>query len=398
VGTYRLFNDSGATVSYPFPIDEVMVTIPPGPSGPADLTITTSVGAATISKGFTYLPVSDYSSADTFTYLLYDPQRHWVYLSAGDHIDVFSADTNQFLTPIVPPSISGARQIKGLALTPDNSKLLVANFADVSISIINPDNPTSSSVVKIPVSIVNAPGVADVAATSTGKAFVDGVSGTFSGCSNSQLFQVDLATLSVMLRTDVPTMQVAANALSRTTTGDHVLVAGVGGCGTYLWSSATDTFVAGGGYSGSSATSGDGYWFASNYIHLDSNMVQHIQTQFPEFYTSLLYSLDFAGEKFNASGSILYSPVLQGFGLVESNGIEITDTNLGIPLGQILLTEQISSVQIPMDFAEAGNRVFLITNKGLTIINLATPPLSIGYLSPATGPTSGNSLSHCRES
>jgi hypothetical protein len=116
VGTYRLFNDSGATVSYPFPIDEVMVTIPPGPSGPADLTITTSVGAATISKGFTYLPVSDYSSADTFTYLLYDPQRHWVYLSAGDHIDVFSADTNQFLTPIVPPSISGARQIKGLAL------------------------------------------------------------------------------------------------------------------------------------------------------------------------------------------------------------------------------------------------------------------------------------------
>jgi len=95
-------------------------------------------------------------------------------------------------------------------------------------------------------------------------------------------------------------------------------------------------------------------------------------------------------EKFNASGSILYSPVLQGFGLVESNGVEITDTNLGIPLGQILLSEQISSVQIPMDFDEAGNRVFLITNRGLTIINLATPPLSIGYLSPATGPASGN--------
>jgi hypothetical protein len=89
VGTYRLFNDSGATISYPFPIDEVMVTVPPGPPGPADLTITTAVGTATIPKGFTYLPVSDYSSADTFTYLLYDPHRHWVYLSAGDHIDVF---------------------------------------------------------------------------------------------------------------------------------------------------------------------------------------------------------------------------------------------------------------------------------------------------------------------
>jgi hypothetical protein len=285
-----------------------------------------------------------------------------------------------------------------LALTPDNSRLLVANFADVSVAIINPDNPTSSRVVKIPVTIVNAPGVADVVATSTGKGFVDGVSGTFSGCANSQLFEVDLATLTVTLRTDLPTMQVAANALSRTTTGDHVLVAGVGGCGTYLWNSATDTFVAGGGYSGSSAASGDGYWFASDYIHLDSNMVQRIQTQLPEFYTSLLYSLDFAGEKFNASGSILYSPVLQGFGNVESNGIEITDSNLGSPLGQILLSEQISSVQIPMDLDEANNRLFLITNKGLTIVNLGTPPLSIGYLSPATGSASGGTAVKIRGS
>jgi len=119
-------------------------------------------------------------------------------------------------------------------------------------------------------------------------------------------------------------------------------------------------------------------------------MVQRIQTQFPEFYAALLNSLDYAGEKFNASGSLLYSPVLQGFGNVESNGIQITDTNLGSSLGQILLTEQISNAQIPMDFDEGNNRLFLITNKGLTLINLATPPLSIGYLSPATGPASGS--------
>jgi hypothetical protein len=114
-----------------------------------------------------------------------------------------------------------------------------------------------------------------------------------------------------------------------------------------------------------------------------------MQTQFPEFYTALLYSLDYAGEKFNASGSLLYSPVLQGFGNVESNGIQITDTNLGSSLGQILLTEQISNAQIPMDFDEAGNRLFLITNKGLTVVQLSNTPLSIGYLSPSTGSTAG---------
>jgi hypothetical protein len=398
VATYRFFNFSTATAAYPFPIDEVMVTVPPGPPGPADITIKTSVGTATIPKGFTYLSVSDYSSADTFTYLLYDPKRHWVYLSAGDHIDVFSADTNQFLAPIVPPSLSGARQIRGLALTPDNAKLLVANFADVSLAIINPDNPASSSLVKVPVSIVNAPGVADVAATSTGKAFIDGVSGTFSGCANGQLFEVDLTTLAVKLRTDVSVMQVQGNAMSRSTTGDDVLVAGIT-CGTYLWSSSTGKFGPGVGlYSESSTASGDGYWFASDYIRLDPNMTQRIQTQLPEFYTSLLYSLDYAGEKLNASGSLLYSPVLKGTGIVESNGIQITDTNLGSSLGQILLSEQISSVQIPMDFDEPGNRLFLITNRGLTIVNLANPPLSIGYLSPAAGSASGGTTIKIRGS
>ena len=398
VATYRFFNFSTVTAAYPFPIDEVMVTVPAGPPGSADITIETSVGTATVPKGFTYLSISDYSSADTFTYLLYDPKRHWVYLSAGDHIDVFSADTNQFLAPIVPPSVSGARQIRGLALTPDNSKLLVANFADVSLAIINPDNPASSSLVKIPVTIVNAPGVADVTATSTGKVFIDGVSGTFSGCANGQLFEVDLATLAVNLRTDVPVMQVQGNAMSRSTTGDDVLVAGIT-CGTYLWSSSTGMFgPAVGLYSESSAVSGDGYWFASDYIRLDANMTQRIQTQLPEFYTSLLYSLDYAGEKFNASGSLLYSPVLKGTGIVESNGIQITDTNLGSSLGQILLSEQISSVQIPMDFDEPGNRLFLITNRGLTIVNLANPPLSIGYLSPAAGSASGGTTIKIRGS
>ena len=43
-----------------------------------------------------------------------------------------------------------------------------------------------------------------------------------------------------------------------------------------------------------------------------------------------------------------------------------------------------------MDFDEANNRLFLITNRGLTLVNLETPPLSIGYLSPATGPASGS--------
>ena len=388
---YINFNYSTINLAYPFfGIDEILVTIPPGPSGPADVTVTSDSGTTTLPKAFTYVPISDYSSADTLTYVLYDPKRHRVYVSAGDHIDVFNADSSQFLSPIVPPSVTGARQMKGLALTPDNSKLLAANFSDPSVAVIDPDNPSSNVAVPIPVNIKNAPGVADIVATSTGKAFVDGISGTFSGCGGTQLFELDLSTLTLRMRTDLPSpgLDIEGNNFSRTNTGSAVWLTG-DYCGGYLWNASTDTFIQGRHAIGSSI-SGDGYWIASDYVRLDTQMIQHMQAQLPEFFTALLAFPDTAGEKMNAAGSILYTPVLQGSAYVQSNGIEITDTNLGTGLGQIMLGEQIANLaQMPMDFDETGNRLFLITNKGLTIIQLPSPPLSIGYLTPAIGSTSG---------
>ena len=380
----------GITGPYPLPnMDEVIVTVPAG-SGVAAVSVSSDAGTATLPKAFSYIPISDYSSSDTLTYVLYDPQRHWVYLSAGDHIDVFNADTSQFLTPITPPSVSAARLIRGLALTPDNSKLLAANFGDISVAIIDPDNPSSATAVPIPVNVANAPGVAAVVATSSGKVFVDGVSGTFSGC-GGLLYEFDLTTLQPKLRSDLPFpgLQVGGNSFSRTATGSQTFLVGYE-CGGFIWDASTDKFIAGPS-GGSSAASGDGYWFASNYTRIDGQAIQRAQAQVPEFFSASLVFQDLRDEKLNASGSLLYTPVPQGYPVSESGGVSITDTNSGAWLGQILLTEQIqnSPVQSAMDFDEAGNRLFLITNKGLTIVELPDPPLSIGYLNPATGLSSG---------
>ena len=385
---YRYFVDSGFNFTYPFDFaDEVMVTVPAGSPGLADVTVTSSAGTSTLAKAFDYISVSDYATTDTPSYLLYDPQRHWVYLSAGDHIDVFSADKNQYVAPIVPPSVQGSRQLMGLALTPDNSKLLAANFSDDSVAIINPDNPSSAVAVPIPVSVVNAPGVADVVATSNGKAFVDGISATFAGCAGGQLFELDLNTLQVTVRTDA-NLDIEGNTFSRTGSGKQVLLNG-SECGAFLWDETTDQFTPGASGVGSSASS-DGYWFSSNYKRLDTRMQQHMDVQLPEFFADLLYYPEWRGQKMNASGSLLYTPVLQGFGTVESNGVEITDTGLGSWLGQVLLSEQIAStIPMPMDYDEAGGRLFLITNKGLTVVQLPPPALSIAYLSPAIGPSAG---------
>jgi len=386
---YVYFNDSGYNAGYPFlDVDELMVTIPPGAPGIADISVTSSAGTTKLARAFNYVAVADYSSSDSFTNILYDPKRQWVYLSAGNHIDVFSAESDQFLTPIVPPSLSGSRQIMGLALTPDNSTLLAANYTDSSVAIIDPDNPANSKAVQIPVSVDNPPGVADVVATNTGEAFVDGTSTALGSC-GGQLWELNLSTLKATLRTEVTNVGASGNAFSRTATGDQVLI-GSGGCSPNLWNSATDTFTHSLALvNDSRAASGDGHWFASDYTRLDANMVEQIQAQPPEFFGDLVYA-DLSGEKMNASGSLLYTPVPQGSGTAESNGIQITDTNLGQSVGYIPLVEQLPTlVQNVMDFDEAGNRLFLITSAGLTIVQLPSPPLSIGYLSPATGPVAG---------
>ena len=390
---YVDFVDSGYNMTYPFPaMDEVLVTVPPG-TGIADITVASTAGTATLPRGFHYVPVSDWTvSGDTFTYVLYDPQRHWVYLSAGDHIDVFAADTGHFLSPIVPPSISGVRLIRGLALTPDNSKLLAANFGDISVAIIDPDHPSSSRAVQIPVTVTNSPGVANVVATSTGKVFVDAVSGTFGGC-GGQIYELDLSTFATTLRNDLPFpgIQVGGSSFSRDERGDHVLMAGHG-CGSFLWDSSTDSFTPGPRSPGNgAAASADGYWFANDYIRLDSGMIPRTQAQVPEFFSISREFIDWSGEKMNASGSLLYSPVPPGNPPAESNGIDITDTNHGSWLGNILLSEQIQGppAQTTMEYDEAGNRLFVLTDKGLTVVQVPPPPLSIGYLNPASGSAVG---------
>ncbi len=372
----------------PFPfvgIDHLRVKVPAGTPGAADVTVTSASGSATLSKAFQYLPgVTDYPSPDTFTFVLYDSGRHRVYLSAGDHVDVFSGDTLQFLSSIVPSTASGVRQLRGLALTPDGSRLLIANFSDLSVAIVDPDNPLSSTVVKIPVTVANSPGVNAVAATSTGKVFVDGVSGTFSGC-GAQLWEIDLNTLNVTLRTDasLACLQMGGVDFSANSAGDKVFIASPNG-GAYLWSALSDQFVRSNLVSDNGAASGDGVWFASDYTLLDAQLIGRAAVQVPEFFFDPFIGPPngtVPGEQMNSSGSLVYAALL--------DGVDILDTNHGSWIGRILLNEKVPVVQNAMALDETGNRLFLITDAGLTVVQLGPTPLSIGYLSPATGAKAG---------
>lgn len=384
-------HQSFAPSSDQFPIsayDEMQVLVPAGKAGPADITVTSSAGTSTLKAAFAYLPgVTDFPSTDKFANVLYDSKRNRVYLSAGNKIDVFDAALNKYLSPIVPPSVSASPLFQGLALTPDGSKLLATNFSDLSLEIINPDSPSSATEIPlIPGATPVGMGGSDVAATSTNKTMIELAGQTGGACSSfGEVYEVDLGTFAVTpLNLAVACLLPNHAQMSSTSSGDKVFLAVAEG-GAYLWDAATNQWTSWQYVVNNNGTaSGDGHWFASDYTSLDTNLIEHTQTQIPEYFADFFLQGPqgaVPGEKMNASGSLLYQPLL--------HGVDVIDVNSGAWLRRIALTEQVQFVQNAMALDETGNRLFLITDAGLTVLQMDSPPLSIGYLSPATGPAAG---------
>jgi len=90
--------------------------------------------------------------------------------------------------------------------------------------------------------------------------------------------------------------------------------------------------------------------------------------------------------QFDQSGALLYA-------VVNGIGIDIMDARSGQLRERVRLSEQILSgatevLQTPskvMAVTPAGDRVFLLTNAGLTIVDLDAVPLGIGSVTPNAG-------------
>jgi hypothetical protein len=174
--------------------------VPEGAPGVHDINVASPTGTATFHKAFHYLQrVVDYPSGDSLQFVLYDSHRNQVYLSPVDHIDVFSLSNRAFSVPIAVPSLSGAKLILGLALTPDGSTLLAANMNDQSVAIINPDDPSSNAVaVALPLAgMPGIPGPFEIATTTRNQAFVTVSVGNRLSGGVSDMYVIDLDSLQV---------------------------------------------------------------------------------------------------------------------------------------------------------------------------------------------------------
>lgn len=372
----------------PFPSTFLKFTVPAGQPGWADITVTTPNGTGVLSKGLFYAQsVKDYSSSDSFTAVLLDRKRQQLYLSAGDHIDVFSLTSNQFVSSLTPPSQGSKKQFAGLALTPDGSLLLAANLADGSLAVINPDNALTDYA--IPVAAVStgisgcSVGPLYVAASINQQAYV--VTGSLpngNACGPGGLvYQVNLATSSV---TTQPNGFCGGGNVMASQDGSTVAFgenpAGYGEFCTY--DATQNVYYRGGDYRASAAISGDGNVASSQWVLTDgsANVVGSV-AQPPIYYPTSASAVAISGftntllePQINDSGSLYY--------IAAPNYVDIVDVQHGLLRMRFSLNETIVNTAAPIAIDSGGRHTYLITSQGLTIVDLGSAPLSIGHLSP----------------
>jgi hypothetical protein len=383
----------------PFPSTLLSYTVPPGSPGWADLQVQTPNGTATLPKSVFYAKsVTDYLSSDTFNSVLYDRKRNQVYLSTKDHIDVFSMSSLKYVSSLTPAILGSKSQFTGLAMTPDGKLLLAANLLDGSLAAIDPDNPTNTYAIAVAefTGTNNCTvGPQYVTATNNGLAFViTGSSPGITSCptegnpymvnlvSRTSAYLPNLSACSLYLHYPFTTSFGADSTL------DGSLV--VFGAGTYgkgcIYSVASNTYTQDGTSTSSfpASISGDGNIIGSGTVLDDQTGVNVGRLALPVVYYSGTSNQSsenafpanaLLNPRLNDSGSLYFWPY--------PNYFEITDVPTGRLRLRFSLAETVQNAVTPLAL-DGMHDVFLITNQGLTVVDLGSSPLSIGHLSPST--------------
>jgi hypothetical protein len=375
----------------PYPSTILAYTFPPGTPGWADMQISTPIGSGALAKSIFYAKsVTDYASADSsaFTSVVVDEKRDQVYVGAGDHIDVFSPTSGQFVAAFQPPATGSQKQFSALAMTPADAELLAADFLDGSLAVINPDSPSGSYAIAISPEVpgVNNCGVGPlyVAGTSTNLAFV--AYGSFPAPSCPQYGNTYVANLSARTAAAVPASAACGTtALSVDASSDGNYIAfGSPPC-IYSAQNATysaEPFVYGNTNEYGITISGDANVVFENDAvgDINLNMLGAIARPIP-FYgntTTPNPLVPLLPPRLNASGSLYYVPYPTFF--------EVIDVQHATLRMRFALTETIQNTAAPLAIDSGGRFVYLLTDKGLTVVDLGAAPLSIGHLSPLSAP------------
>ena len=375
----------------PYPYQQLelaLMTSPQGSPGKVDLTINSPVGSTTLPGAFHFMnqvtPVS--LNPNNLLKGAWDEARNQIYFSDGNEIQVFSTATQQFLSPLQIPNATAATQLAGVAITPDDTKLLVADFGDSLVLVIDLSNTASVSSIStaLPNIQQGTTNPISIAATNTNKAFVTVPNRNITSPGSDSLLEIDLPTLAVTARSDAPEVDGAAT-VSPALGGGELLIQDEGFA--QLYDTATDTFggmkaLGLGGYI-DGAISSDG-----NAVSIDDALADGQLDALGYLGYIDLFTLDANvqyGEKWHPTGSLLYVPIDHGFDILDGNTEKLRE--------RVSLPGVISSGAPPGPMGSVdtllvdstGQSLVMISTTGVIFVQLDEVPLGIGSLTPSFG-------------
>ena len=403
--------------TYPFPLQRITLLTPPSAPGQTDVTVTSAAGATTSARAFQYMQSAQvFAKAGLYKFVLYDQKRQWLYLSSTDRVDVFDLAAVQFhATGITPPGGPPPNAaLRGLSLTPNAAQLVVADFGAQSVYLLNPDAGTGTTVPVGGVAGFLNSGPARLAATSTQTVFVamsgEGGSGVCSSCLSQLNLSAAPPTVQPAPQPEVTSLA-GAPLVQADAAGDTVFLAydAVPGGPVGIWSAATPNQFTTSLAAESAvdlAAAPDGAIFASRAsagteIRI-ADLTLTTTTASPEL-EQIPTRVLVPGLALHPTGALLYQPFLTGPAPAAppatgiQGGVDILDAHTGRLRQRIFLPEPLAALSTDIDALhgsflavdENGQRIFALTTSGLTIVQLASVPLSIGTISPASGPASG---------
>lgn len=139
--------DAYNITSQPFQLQSIYYTIPPGlPGSSQNVVVSSTSGGTSVSNAFSNLPATQQYplSGSQLAQGIYDPVLDLYYFTDTNCVRVFSLTQGQWLSPINIPAPNGATQrLWGIALSPDSSKLAIADAGSNVIYLIDPANTAS---------------------------------------------------------------------------------------------------------------------------------------------------------------------------------------------------------------------------------------------------------------
>ncbi len=355
---------------YPFPIEAVLFTIPPGTAGTtATVTVSTAAGTATSAIPLTYVPsVQQYSlPSATLMQGVYDPTRSVIYFTDQSQIDVFSTSGDNWLSPITISYTNASSRLTGVALSQDSNTLAVSDSGNASIYVLNPSAP--SAVKSFSVQSTLAPGYEPYALTVNNSGVV--YYKTYGGDSQSIFHMLNTNTSAI---TDFE-----FGGGSSSSSYDRLLISPTGqyvyGSGPFIFNTATNAYAVGyqaetvgddygNGYNLDMALSQDGSTLVTDNVLTDANLNMDSDIAYVDRDTWLPVAV--YGQKLNTDGSLIFQPL--------TNGIDELNAVTGLLAYRIALPIQIANAYDALVIDNNDNLLFAITPTGIATINLSSLP------------------------